>query len=101
MKNITREQFIEWFNNQTQDKIASILDYGARLLDTEYRKTHIINQMRTQRRIYEELGIPYEKDLKQLSLYDMKNCVLIGSGRCDKCDGLIGRGIEDENDLEL
>ena len=95
---ITREQFIEWFESQTQERLVSILDYGTGLLDTENRKTHIIHQMRKQRRAFEELGIPYEKDLDKLSLYDMSNCVLIGSGRCDRCGGLIARGIDYEED---
>ena len=93
---ITREQFIEWIESQPQEKIVSILDYGATFLDVEHRKNHIINQMIAQRRIFEESKLPFEKDLEKCTLYDMSNCVLVGSGRCEKCEGVIGRGIDYE-----
>jgi len=93
---ITREQFIEWIESQPQEKIVSILDYGATFLDVKHRKNHIINQMIAQRKIFEESEIPFEKDLEKCTLYDMSNCVLVGSGRCEKCEGVIGRGIDYE-----
>ena len=93
---ITREQFIEWIESQPQEKIVSILDYGATFLDVKHRKNHIINQMIAQREIFEESEIPFEKDLEKCTLYDMSNCVLVGSGRCEKCEGVIGRGIDYE-----
>ena len=93
---ITREQFIEWIESQPQEKIVSILDYGATFLDVKHRKNHIINQMIAQRKILEESEIPFEKDLEKCTLYDMSNCVLVGSGRCEKCEGVIGRGIDYE-----
>jgi hypothetical protein len=52
--------------------------------------------MIAQRKIFEESEIPFEKDLEKCTLYDMSNCVLVGSGRCEKCEGVIGRGIDYE-----
>ena len=98
---ITREQFIEWIESQPQEKIVSILDYGATFLDVKHRKNHIINQMIAQRKIFDASEIEYEVDIEKCSLYDMYTCTLVGSGRCQKCEGLIGGGIEYENDLEL
>jgi len=94
---ITKEQFTEWVDSQTQEKRLSIADYYATTLDNEHGKTHTLNCMRERRRMFEELEIPFEKNLEKCSLYDMSNCVLVGSGRCEKCLGLIGRGFEDED----
>ena len=94
---ITQEQFTEWLDSQPQEKRLFIADYCATTLDNEHGKTHALNCMRERRRMFEESGIPFEKNLEKCTLYDMSNCVLVGSGRCEKCLGLIGRGIDNED----
>ena len=83
--------------NQIQNEIERL----TKLQNLATRKTSILKLMRIQKKEFDASEIEYEVDIEKCSLYDMYTCTLVGSGRCQKCEGLIGRGIEYENDLEL
>jgi len=66
--------------------------------DLYERKELILLLMRQQKRMFDGMDIPYTVDIEKCSLYDLQTCTIVGSGVCSRCNGLIGRAPDYENE---
>ena len=74
-------------SNQAKKEILALAEH----LDLSDGKDLMLELMRRQKRIFQDIDTEYEPDRDNCTLIDMYSMQIVGSGICGKCFGFLGR----------
>jgi hypothetical protein len=80
--------------NYKQEHLFDLMMTITQHQDLSYRKDAILMMMRIQKRQFSEMEIPLNIDRDRTTLCDFDTMTIVGSGKCPKCNGYMGRAPE-------